>query len=95
MSYSDFKKCCERRRRRKYEENKTNFEGAYLGNGLADLELEVPHPEGIHTENLVCFCSGSVELQISENGIFFTPVNYTLVYRAPQVSWAAQHYRVP
>jgi len=25
-----------RRRRRKYEENKTNFEGAYLGNGLMD-----------------------------------------------------------
>jgi len=25
-----------KRRRRKYEENKTNFEGAYLGNGLAD-----------------------------------------------------------
>jgi len=25
-----------KRRRKKYEENKTNFEAAYLGNGLAD-----------------------------------------------------------
>ena len=44
----------------------------------SNLELEVPHPEGIHTENFVCFCSGSVELQMRENGVFFTPVKYTL-----------------
>jgi len=57
----------------KYEENKMNFEGAYLGNGLANsVKLKVPHPEGIRTENFVCFCSGSVELQMRENGIFFT-----------------------
>jgi len=58
------------------------------------LELEVPHPEGIHTENFVCFCSGSAELQMRENGVFFTPVKYTLACRAPQVSWAARHTTV-
>ena len=29
-----------------------------------------------------------------ENGVFFTPVKYTLVCRAPWVSWAAQHTTV-
>ena len=29
-----------------------------------------------------------------ENGIFFTPVKYTLACRAPQVSWAARHTTV-
>jgi len=29
-----------------------------------NLELEVHHPEGIHTENFVFFCSGSVKLQM-------------------------------
>ena len=75
----------------KHEENKTNFEGAYLGNGLVDsaqiLELEVPHPEEICTENFVCFCSGSFELQMHENGVFFTPVKYTLVCRMSKFSW--------
>ena len=51
-------------------------------------------PKGIHTENSMCFCSESVELQMRENGIFFTPVKYTLVCRAPRVSWAAQHTTV-
>jgi len=31
------KSVAKRRRRRKYKENKANFEGKYLGNGLADL----------------------------------------------------------
>ena len=31
MSYNNFNKCC-----KKYEENKTNFEDAYLGNSLVD-----------------------------------------------------------
>ena len=65
-----------------------------LGGFGSNLELEVPHPEGIPTENFVCFCSGSAELQMRENGIFFTPVKYTLVCRAPQVSWAARHTTV-
>ena len=54
----------------------------------------MPHPERIHTENFVCFCSRSVELQMRENGIFFTPVKYTLVCRVPWVSWAARHTTV-
>ena len=47
------------------------------------LKFGIGGPPGIHTENFVCFCSGSVELQMRENGVFFTPVKYTLVYRAP------------
>ena len=47
----------------------------------------------ICTEKIVCYCSGSVELQMCENGIkflFFTPIKYTLVCLASQgVSWAA------
>ena len=35
VSFSDFKMCCEKEEE-KYEENKTNFEGAYLGKSLAD-----------------------------------------------------------
>jgi len=71
----------------KYEENKTNFEGAYR-NSLADLAriwncMEVPHLKGIHTENFVSFCSRSVELQMRENGVFFTPVKYTCLLHAP------------
>ena len=58
------------------------------------LKFGIGGPPGIHTENFVCFCSGSVELQMRENGVFFTPVKYTLVCCAPQVSWAAQHTTV-
>ena len=29
-----------------------------------------------------------------ENGVFFTPVKYTLVCRVPRVSWAARHTTV-
>ena len=41
-----------------------------LGGFSSNLELEVPHPKGTHTENFVCFCSGSVEPQLRENGVF-------------------------
>jgi len=51
-------------------------------------------PQGNSHINFVCFCSRSVELQMCENGIFFTPVKYTLVCRVPQVSWAARHTTV-
>jgi len=47
----------------------------------------VPHPEEISTENFVHFCSGSFELQMHENSIFFTPVKYTLVCPTPKVSF--------
>jgi len=48
-------------------------------------ELELPHPEAIHTENFMCFGSGSVELQMRENSIFFTPLKYILLCRTPRV----------
>ena len=93
-SYSNFKKCC---RKKKYKENKTNFEGAYLGNGLVDSaqiwNWRCPTPRKL-TENFVYFCSGSVELHMREDSIFLTPVKYTLVYRTPKVSWAARHTTV-
>ena len=54
---------------------------------LSNLELEVHYPEGICTEKSTCFSSGNVELQMCENGIFFTPVKYTLVCCTPWVSW--------
>ena len=44
--------------------------------------------------HVMCFCSESVELQMCENCAFFTPVKYTLVCRAPQVSWATRHTTV-
>ena len=42
------------------QRNKTNFEGSIsqeqLGGFGSNLELEVPHPEGICTENFVWEC---------------------------------------
>ena len=74
---------------------KTKFEGTYPGEQLSrfssNSESEVIYPEGISTEKSVSFCSGSVELQMSENGIFFTPPKYSLVCCMPQVSWAVRH----
>ena len=42
----------------------------------------------------MCFCLESIELQMCENNIFFTPVKYTLVCRMPQVFWAAWYTTV-
>ena len=58
-----------------------------LGGFSSNLELKVPHPEEICIENFVCFYSGSLELQMRENGVFFTPVKYTLVCRTLKFSW--------
>ena len=66
---------------------------AHLGNRLVD-SAQMPHPEEIYTENFMCFCSRSVDLQMRQNGIFFTPVKYTLVCYMPQVSWAVRHTTV-
>jgi len=44
-------------------------------------------PRGNCTENFVCFCSGSFELQMHENSVFLAPVKYTLVCRTPKFSW--------
>ena len=57
----------------------------WLGGLSSNLELEVPHPEGIHTENFVCFRDASWKWSF----LYF--VKYTLVCRSPQISWAAWH----
>ena len=54
----------------KYEENKINFEGGnVLGEFGSNLELGVPHPKETCSQEFICFCSGSVELQMPENGV--------------------------
>ena len=72
------------------EENKTNFEGAYLRNSLADsaqiLNWKCPTPR----ENFVCFCSESVELQMR---VFYTPV-HTCLSCATGFLGRTTHYRV-
>jgi len=35
MSYSNFKRYCEKKKEKKYEENRMIFEGTYLRNSLA------------------------------------------------------------
>jgi len=89
VSYSDFKRCCEKKKK-----IRRTLKAHISGTACLNLELEVPHPEGMHTENFVCLCPGSVELQMRENGVFITPVKYTLVCRVPWVSWAARHSTV-
>ena len=73
----------------KVEENKTNFEGTYLGNGLEDsvqiFNWRCPTPQGICIKKLECFGSVSVELQMHDNSVFLTPVKYTLVCHVPRV----------
>jgi len=88
-SYRDLKSVAKRRRkiRRKQDELWRHISREQLGGFSSNLELGVPHPEEICTEYFVCFCSGSFELQMRENGVFFTPVKYTLVCRTPKLSW--------
>ena len=81
----------------KYEENKTNFEGTCFGNSLVDsaqFGIEGAPSQGNSCRNFHVFYLGSVELQMRENGVFFTPVKCILVCHTPQVSWAAQHTTV-
>ena len=40
-----------------------------LGTAWWIQKLKVSHPKRIRTEKFVCFCSGSVELQMCEKGI--------------------------
>ena len=58
---------------------------------MAQIQNLGTHTEKPCTEKFVCFLSGSVKLQIHENGIFFTPVKYTLVCFTPWVSWTTRH----
>ena len=71
----------------KYEENETNFEGAYLRKGLVDSaqiwNWRCPTPSELANRKFfVFFCLGSVELQMCENGVFLTPVKYTHLFVA-------------
>jgi len=85
-----FKKNVAKRRKKKEKKNKKKIR-AYLRNGLVDSaqiwNWRCPTPRQFTQKNFVCFCSGSAELQMCENSIFFTPVKCTLVYRIPKVSW--------
>ena len=79
------------------KENKMNFEGTYLRNGLAD-SAKIWNwrclPDKICTAKFICFSSGTIELQMHENGVFFTPVKYTLVCCAPGFLGHTTHYQV-
>ena len=70
-----------------------NVEVAYLWNGRLKFWIDcAPSWENLLRKNL--FLYGSVEQQMRENDIFFTPVKYTLVCHAPWVFWAARHTTV-
>ena len=64
----------------------------------SNLELEVPHPEEICTENFVCFCScsGSFELLyrcLKTAGVFYSCKIHTCLSHAQGFffSWATRH----
>ena len=75
----------------KYEENKMKFDSACLRSGLADL-AQIQNwrffilREFAH-KKFLCFCSGSVELQMHKNGVFFTPVKYIYMHIIPVSIW--------
>ena len=70
MSYSDFKRCCEKKNMKKIRRTlKAHISGTAWQIQLK-FGIKVPHTKEICAENFVCFCSGSVELQMHENGIF-------------------------
>ena len=79
MSYSDFKML---QKEEKYEENKTNFEGAYLENGLVNsaqiCNWRCPAPRKFAQKILCVSAQGVFELQMREN---------TLVCPTPKVSF--------
>jgi len=77
VSYCDFSKVCEMEKilRRKHE---TNFEGAYLRDGYADL-TEIwkgmfPTLRDFPQQKMMQFRLGIIKLQIRENGVFLVPV---------------------
>ena len=74
-----------------YQKVERRFEGTYLRNGWVDLAQiqRFPPQREFAQKNLCASVQGSVELQMHENGIFFTAVKYTLVCCTPLVSWAA------
>ena len=78
------KKCCEKKKNAK----------KIIQTDSAQVGIKGAPPQGNLHRKFVCFYSGSVELQMHENDVFFTPVKYILVYCVPWVSWAARHTSV-
>ena len=58
-----FEKCCKKEKKKKQKENKTNFEGAYLGNGLVDSaqiwNFRYPTPRKF-AQNILCVSAQGV-----------------------------------
>ena len=97
VSYSDFKKCCEKKEKKNTKKIRRTMKVHISGTAWRiQLKFGVggAPPRGNSRRNFVCFCSGNVELVMRENGVFFTPVKYILVCCAPWVSWAARHTTV-
>ena len=99
MSYSDFKKCCEKKKKKKKNMKKIRRTLRAHISGTAwwihlNFGIGSAPPRGNQHRKFCCFCLGSVELQMRENGVSFIPVKYTLVCHAPKVSWATQHTTV-
>ena len=91
MSSSNFKKCWEMKKNTK--KLKWTLKGHILGtvDGFSlKLESEVSHLDRIYTEKFMCFCSGSVELQMRL--LYFCKI-HTCLLRA-WVSWAVQNTTV-
>ena len=59
------------------------FEGAYLSDGWADSAQicngNCPTPRVFSHQKMVNFGSGTMELQMRENGVFLVAVKYKLV----------------
>ena len=79
MNYSDFKKFFEKKEEN-YEENKTNFEGAYFWNGLADSaqirNWRCPTRGNLHSKIRAFLFWECRATEMHENNIFFTPIKY-------------------
>jgi len=55
VSYGDFKKCCKKKKEKKNMKKIRHISQEWLGGFSSNLELEVPHPERIHTEKFPAF----------------------------------------
>jgi len=60
-----------------YEENRRTLK-THISGTARQIQLKFgiggAPPRGNSRKNFVWFCSGSVELQMRKNGVFFTPV---------------------
>ena len=94
-SYSDFKKCCEKKKKEKKNTKKirqtlkANISGTAWQTQLK-FRIGGAPPRGNLLRKIHVF-SWSVKLQMHENSILFTCVKCTLVCHAPGVFWASRH----